>query len=453
MGHNKFKVLFFYFFTILILTFNFYSNSWNIIDNQNFESFESFDEAFIIGRLALSDKESIFSNAGFPGVCFEKKDIDKVEELDKLSFLDRNDIVSETLNKQLGYYTSSNELSDDYFPYLSQSGGQGIFYSLLNEILPINNSVKFKLFRLINAFLCALCFTLLIGWARRNFGVLCAVFLLLFISISPFIIHFSSRLWWSLWSFYIPFLGLLLLLERKYMHDNISENKMFMFVFLFAFIKYIFTGFEFSTSVVFSVLCPIVYYCYMRREKISTFIILSFKSLCVTVAGFMLGLMILFIQLRVYIGSWEGSFSYIIDSYTRRTEVLGFSFWRIFKSYLKGDAFNINLLNGYDINVFFIGVLFIILCSSIFILYKTKDNTDVSKYRALIISFFVSLISPISWFFLFKEHSYWHPHLDFIVWYIPTLLIGFMIVGIAIQQISLLLRGIIGTGKLRNANK
>jgi hypothetical protein len=59
----------------------------------------------------------------------------------------------------------------------------------------------------------------------------------------------------------------------------------------------------------------------------------------------------------------------------------------------------------------------------------------------LLITTILSLAAPLSWFVLFKAHSYLHPHLNFIVWQMPTVLLGFGVSGaIAQSLLELILR-------------
>lgn len=41
----------------------------------------------------------------------------------------------------------------------------------------------------------------------------------------------------------------------------------------------------------------------------------------------------------------------------------------------------------------------------------------------------VSITAPLSWFIIFKGHSYLHTHMNPIVWYMPFMLLGFVLTG------------------------
>jgi hypothetical protein len=42
------------------------------------------------------------------------------------------------------------------------------------------------------------------------------------------------------------------------------------------------------------------------------------------------------------------------------------------------------------------------------------------RKRALALTVLVSILAPASWFVIFKAHSFLHPHLDTIAWFLPT---------------------------------
>ena len=80
--------------------------------------------------------------------------------------------------------------------------------------------------------------------------------------------------------------------------------------------------------------------------------------------------------------------------------------------------------------------LFFIIATIVFT-FNFKKNTLSSvadsffKYFpiALMAILWVSLAAPLSWFIIFKGHSYIHTHMNPIVWYMPFMLLGFVLTG------------------------
>ncbi len=54
---------------------------------------------------------------------------------------------------------------------------------------------------------------------------------------------------------------------------------------------------------------------------------------------------------------------------------------------------------------------------------------------APILIFLVSVLAPLSWFVIFKAHSYLHAHLNFIVWQLPFAILGFAMCGAILQSV------------------
>jgi hypothetical protein len=65
------------------------------------------------------------------------------------------------------------------------------------------------------------------------------------------------------------------------------------------------------------------------------------------------------------------------------------------------------------------------------LLYR-MDRRNAPERRtsaALLAATWFSLLAPLSWFVLFKAHSFIHTHMDAIVWHMPFVLLGFAVVG------------------------
>lgn len=430
----------FLFICLIIFILNSYSNFFGLVREDKFDGFDLFSEALISGRLAKSEKEGVFSVAGFPGVNYDK-DAVATKDINKLSMKDRSDVVLEVRGFQLTYYEGKEKTPDEFFPYLSQPGGQGIFFSILSKISPFNNVMNFKIFKFINVLLLAFCLTLFISWCYRNYSFLSGFFVLFFLTVSPFVINIGSLIWWSLWALYLPFITVLLLLDKKHKNPNsISYLKILLWTYIVFLVKCIFTGFEFAPTIIFSITPPIVYYFYLEKKKISSFIVFSFKMLFTVTLACVSGMAVLITQLKFYFGTWGEATNYIVNSFLRRAslehadyEVPKNAIYLIFKKYLKGNAFDIYIFEKYNIVIPYIAVFALVVISMLVIFFFYRKTQFSVKYNALLLAFIVSLICPYSWFFIFKEHALVHLHIDYIVWYLPFLLFGFAIIGTALN--------------------
>lgn len=59
---------------------------------------------------------------------------------------------------------------------------------------------------------------------------------------------------------------------------------------------------------------------------------------------------------------------------------------------------------------------------------------DRRKLQICALAFLASFPAPLSWFVLAKGHSFVHPPINFILWYVPTIPLGGALVGLALSQ-------------------
>lgn len=431
MALNR-KQTFFLSLSLLFLTLNFYSNFLGIGNTYLIEHFDTYSEALVIGKLARSEKDGVFVHSGLTGVNYDKSIISP-----------ESDVLVEAYTDQLDYYLGNNQTPSEYSTYQSQTGGQAILFSVINNYLPFDKGINLNILRFINAFLTALAFVLFIGWVFRNFGVLSAFIVLVLISLSTWLIMFSHNLWWALWSFYIPFLTMLLLLERNHKADRkMSFFKIGSFLFIAVFAKCIFTGFEFISTTLIALMCPVVFYSFMEKKKFAEFFLFSIKIGFVSIAAIIAEMLVLVIQFRFYVGSYTAGIKHIIEAFTRRTndsasEYSYYPYSYIIKKYLKGNAFEWGFMPQSSAPFHF---AYLILIISIFggIMYYLSRNLNEYYRRlclALLATTSISFLAPLSWFIVFKQHSANHFHLDYIVWYMPFMLFGFLIIGEGLSSI------------------
>lgn len=437
----------FLFLVAVFLAF-FVSYSFNFwgVSTDSFYTYERSPEGLVIGKMARSQQEGIFAYGGLTGrnrVVLENGNAEEEAQM--------------THSAQHDFYLTKKKLPPKYDLYKSQSGGQAILYSVVQEIVPGDNPFKLKVVRGLNAALTALCFMLLIGWIYRNVGFITAAITFLLLLLSPWVNNYGHNLWWSFWSFYIPFLTMLLLLERMNKHpQKFSFCKIGIAISVAVFAKCFFTGFEYITSTLLAVFSPVLYYCIVGDKKMGDFILFSFKVGVCMVLGVLAEMFVLVLQISSLNGSLSEGVEHIIHSYTKRTNLdvdgatenlIGEGYFDILRHYLGGDAFELGFLSNN--HQFGFGILLGIICVFAFLVYlksRKKAEEDKRTNTALLATTAFSLLGPFSWLILFKQHAASHPHIDFIVWYIPFLLYGFMVIGKGID-ILLPIKNKIGKNK------
>lgn len=438
------------FLCILFILFipNFYNNYWNI-GNLNVAYFESegnildiegydpYPNMLIIGRLNESKQNGIFSNAGLPGLNYKKNSVPDSIIQDMFTEQPRYIILYHNIISEYNTFMNDEKSPDNYMPYISQIGGQGIVFSILNKILPFTNKTNYKLIKLFNASLVSLAFVLFIGWSLRNFGLLPAITTFILIFFSPWLSLLGSGLWWSIWGLYLPFLSSLLILEQKHQYpDKIKNKDILLTIFIGVFLKCIFTGYEFSTSTLLAIYCPLIYYGYLNKSQIKELVILSVKMGISALIAVFLTLNILILQIKYVMGGFTPAIDYIKNSYIRRTSFQSGSipdniFEIVIKRYFKEDGFFLGFINSSSPFTYMILTCIFIVCS-IFLFFYGK-NKNKRNYIAISLTTVFSLLCPLSWFYIFVQHSHQHPFYDNIVWYIPYCLYGFLTIGIILN--------------------
>jgi hypothetical protein len=71
-----------------------------------------------------------------------------------------------------------------------------------------------------------------------------------------------------------------------------------------------------------------------------------------------------------------------------------------------------------------------------FIQTRGRQAQDLKQKKlALIAATWFSILAPLSWYIIFKAHSFIHTHLNNILWQMPFVLFGFAVCGLAIKDL------------------
>jgi len=433
---SRLKQYIFLAIAFVLLTLSYSANVFHISKTGPYQFYlDKMDEGFVVGRMLRSDKEGVFSKGGLTGINVYTPE-------------GESNYYEQAAVDQYKYYVTDSDIPERFFPYMSQTGGQAMMYSILQKILPFDGSTKFNIFRVLNAALAAMCFVLILGWIFRNFSFTSSIVTFVLIFLSPWITNFSHNLWWALWSFYIPFISMLLFLEKRHANPGkYSDKHMYIILFLSVLAKGIFTGFEFVTTTLFSALCPVVYYYLLRQESFKELVKKLFKLGVVIGAALLCNMAILITQIKFLMGTFEAGVKHIAYSFVKRSSfgVIETTEYNdtpksilneVFIKYFNGNAFNWGFTSTSFEFRFAYFILILAVCSLIIWQISKKMSVEVrNKYKALLYTSYFAILSPLSWIIVFKQHAYVHDFLDYIVWYIPFLIFVFLIFGQTIQLI------------------
>ena len=445
MNLRKHPHILFFSITFCLLFLSFTFNVFKITDS-NYSRFDRADEGYVLGRIIASDVEGLFSYGMLPGnyVFYDylPDENGNAVETELWKYVDGDkekmkDLPTNMVQAQMyDDYINNRKIENGYFDaYKTHPCLMATVYSVIHKTLPISNGHKLYLFRIINLLLTTLAFILILCWVKRTFGTGVGIITFALLLFSPWLMRFTHNLWWALWSYYIPFITMLLVLEKKKkLPEKYSDCKVLIYLLLAMFVKFAFTGAEFITATSIMAVCPIIYYAIAERMTLKNGLIFYLKSCLATLSGTLLGFFFLFIKIRIYTGNWQGVVDHMIWSYTKRSSdaaiKYGYTIWDTIKMYLLEDhpfhwEFFPHITFGF-------GVLVLIICVFsllVYVLSKSLSTEIRSRNLALIITTAIAILAPLSWIVIFTEHAVTHKVFDYITWYMPYCIYGFIVIG------------------------
>ena len=422
---------------ILALFLSFFANHWGIAEESWFATFQQDSESYIIGRMVQSQHQGIFSAGGLPG--FGSFDATPVRAIDQ------------PFAQQYGAYLS-NRLFVTYTTTHSQIGGQGMLFSFLNNFLTAPPASKLRWFYALTALLTALTITAIIVWFYLEFGLTVAIFVFFSALFSQWLCLFGRNLWWSLWSFYLPMVAMMYYLHARPTLSTVHLFKLGGIAFITVLVKCLFTGYEYITTTLVMMIVPLVYYVIRNRASA----VWALKGVTISGGSACLAVLVSFgllcLQIATVQGSFQDGIDHIIYSLQKRTYIEPTT-WQVgdrpadfaasleantvivVGNYLVGTYFDAgNYLSAppfvakYLLKIRYIYLIALFALASLFLYRRKPQKIDEHTARqtfALLSATWFSLLAPLSWFVIFKAHSYIHTHMSFIVWQMPFVFFGF----------------------------
>jgi len=424
------KNLLFYCFIWLALTFNFKMDIAGSANAGFFDSFQFDGESLVVGRLIQSERYGIFSNAGF------------------LGWIEPAPAGSNLYWHQYEAYHNPCDY-DSYEAYYSQSGFQAFIYRLICLSTGLNGYPALDFLKWLVSFSTAFVFLLFIAWVQRRWGWATAFFVFVTVCFSQWVTVFGRNLFWVFSAFYLPFVAALWYLQ-KYEHCmKHSLRVSFWVMFAGMLLKCLLTGFEFITTTLVMAITPWVFYAVVEQWGWKRFLQRATVASAGVLTATLTALTLLAVQLSFIKGSFGEGFRYILFSFGKRTygdadafdpmfrESLNSNLWDVLTAYWKIHAFNLS--HWFDhplwqsVSKITFGFCVFLFMAVTLIVFQSKKLRIYPVFRqqqiALAAMLWVSLSAPLSWFVIFKGHSYIHTHMNPIVWYMPFMLIGATLTG------------------------
>ncbi len=427
--------------SIGLLFFGFYNNLWRVAEQQWFKNHQRGTESLIIGRMVKSRQDGIFSAGGLTGSGMQKE-------------AQGDWINSDWIVEQYAAYHHTGSFPN-YWIYMSQPGGQGIIFSFLDKRIPLSPKIKLGVFYVLTALLSAIALTYIIGWFYEEFGLLASTFVLGSAVFSYWLTGFGKNLWWCLWAFYLPIIAVMYFLKRQRVLKNRQFIRFGILIFIAVSIKCFINGYEYITTALIMMITPCIYYAVLDKWSRQHCLKCSLAAITGSGIAILLSLIMLCFQIGAVKEGFMDGVAHVIYSFGRRTYGEAEDFPKKYAASLRAGTMEVVItymygvfldLNNYlsiknaflsnfllKIRYYYLIVLFAVMSALLFwhsnkaMLPKRRQS-----YIALICTTWFSILAPLSWFVIFKSHSYVHTHMSFLLWQMPFTLFGFAVFGSAV---------------------
>ena len=427
----------------LLLFFGFYTNLWRVAEQQWFDNHQKDTESHIMGRMVKSSQDGIFSAGGLNGWGTAKS-----TDAEWIPPTERTPQYTAYLHK----------LSFEKFStYNSQPGGQGMVFSLFDRLIPFSPQIKLQIFYVLTALLSAIALTFIIDWFYEEFGLLSALFVIVSAVLSQWLTVFGKNLWWSLWAFYLPMIVVLHFLKRHRVPEDRQFIKFGILIFIAVSIKCFINGYEYITTTLIMMMTPCIYYAILDKWSRNECMKLAFAAGIGTGVAVFLSMLMLCFQIGAVKDGFIDGIEHVIWSFGKRTYASPEDYPPVYAASLEAGTIGvvITYMNGvfFDLNnylsasnsfvskfllkirYYYLIIFFIAMSGLLYFRNNKKMVTERSQhYIALIWTMWFSILAPLSWFIIFKAHSYIHTHMSFLLWQMPFTFFGFAVFGSAIIE-------------------
>ena len=426
--------------SILLLFLGFFSNLWHVAEQQWFDTHQRDTESLIIGRMVKSRQDGIFSTGGLTGAGITTS-------------IQQDWISSNQIDNQYAAYLNGGSF-DKFSPYMSQPGGQGIIFSLFDKLIPLSPQIKLWSFYVLTALLSAIALTAIIGWFYEEFGGWVAIFVIGSAVLSQWLTVFGKNLWWSLWAFYLPMLVVMYFFKRNRTPPNRQYLWFGILIFISVSIKCFINGYEYITTTLVMMVTPCIYYAVRDKWNRHHYLNWTLAAVCGSGVAIFFSLIMLCFQIGAAKEGFMDGVAHVIWSFGKRTYGNVEDFPPVYAASLEAGTIGvvITYMNGifFDLNNYLSGtntfvsnfllkvryyyLIVLFIATSVLLFLRSKKMIVERGQRdiALISTTWFSILAPLSWYVIFKAHSYIHTHMSFLLWQMPFTFFGFAVFGAAV---------------------
>ena len=399
---------------LVVQTLCFRHNLLGVAEKGHFNRFARTTESMIYARLAMSEKQGILSNGG-------------------VLLLDRSVPPDQQYNQQFLTYVIDLPIEKPVF-YKSRPALQPALFSLIDRISPWKDTVNIKVFEWIASIASALCMTYFLAWMLSALGWVPALITAMGILLSPWLTVSGGHLFWMSGFFFLPFTWLAMRLHRMPV-----EQRAWVLVVplaLLFLLKNLFIGYELITVSLVMCTIPVFYYAFRQKWTLRRWL----QRFIVVASALLLGLVfsvgVLLWQTSRIEGRQRSGIEHlkerllvrttgttnkprasanVVASRTASLKQTMDKYWSIPLLRLPRISRDGKPLFPQHVlstkHLLLLGLILSLL------------GILIPTIRPLAVTTLISSLAPASWFLIFKAHSFLHPHLVPIAWYLPFALL------------------------------
>ena len=423
----------------MLLLAGFRWNAWRAASDGFFAGSQADTEGLVFGRLAWSRDHGPFSSGGLLGfvgagpalVSFDSVDLwlSRRYEGQREAFLGEMPVRS-------------------FSPYFSHSGLQGWAFTALDSLLrTIPASRREDVFRFVTAAGVALAGTLLILFLWRELGAAAAFGCFAILVSSAWLASLGRNLYWNLWVFLLPALVIGAWLARASARGQRKGGWTFAAVAYSAILARCLCGYEYATAWAAMAAVPVVYLAVRDGWPARMFAARVGLLALAGIAAFCSSLALLTFQIGAVTGSARDAAAHLRLAAARRTsgeasalppvyaQALRARTSDILKSYF-GDPYDresgrarVSLIRWLRSRSY--GALcLVILAAAAWAILRSLgrgEGPQAIRYRralGLAAATLCAFVGVLAWLVVFKAHSFFHGHVNPVMWHLFFLPLG-----------------------------
>lgn len=415
----------FFILAVLTLTLSFYYNQFNHLSNEPTASFDEYSNSMMISTMNFVEN--------FPQTTsFAKK-------MSPETVLQNGTAMNAEMIKT-AYINNTSYAESEYSVYYSNIMVHRFFYQFIDQVIPISKASTLQLLYGMNAVLLAFVVSCILLWLKDLSNVGIAYLILLVICLfSPDFTMIGTNLYWASWSLFLPMAGAVILVKH---FKGLESKKGLVLVvtvsFLTCLIKQL-IYFEFVSSVMIAMMIPYIGHCIEKRYSWKGSFKIFLFSFFGAISSFFMVIIIKFFMLLHDYGSSSQAIDVLWGPISYRLLGEASSANNLISESASASIFGVLVEMGIkpavSISHFFWitqgGVVIALLLVSVFayVLWgrhqlKPEYKATFNKIQTLLITAWISIAAPLSWFVLAKPHTKVHHFICTLLWFVPFTLLA-----------------------------